>query len=73
LKGEIIVTLGIAGTGPFGRISDLRREISDANYELENFVSKSPRSMVRKRLEKQIKDHRAEIRAILRREKEKKA
>ncbi len=66
------MTLGILGTGPYGRIRVLRREMQDHKYELETFVSRSPRSKKRRRLEGRIADCQSEIRDILRKEKERK-
>jgi len=59
------MTLGIAGTGPYGRIRSLRRQIEDCRYEKNLSVGKAKIN----RLNAEIESYRAEIKQILAREK----
>jgi hypothetical protein len=58
------MTLGVSGTGPYGRISNLRRQIADCKYELKYCVAhqNTPKA---KRLKMLIEKKRTEIRIIL--------
>lgn len=69
------MTTGIYGTGPYGRIRSLRRDIKDFKYELELMA----RGIRRKSKEEEawlrhlIEERRQEIREIQKQEKEKKS
>ncbi len=67
------MTLGIQGTGPYGRIRVLQREISDCKYELRLIAQGMRREIGSKRLNEIILANRAEIRSIKAAQKAKKS
>lgn len=66
------MALGIAGTGPYGRIRSLQQEISGCKYELELIAQGMRRKRSPKKLREIIANNRAEIRKIKIAEKAKK-
>ncbi len=66
------MALGVGGTGPYGRIRTLRREISDYKYELWLISEGMKRQFSKKKLEELISANRAEIRKINKKEKQRK-
>jgi len=58
------MTLGIAGSGPYGRIRHLQEEINACKYELGLIAEGMRRSLGSKRLKEIILADRAEIRTI---------
>jgi len=63
------MTLGIQGTGPYGKIRQLRNNISNCKYELRLIEMGMRRRLGKKKLLEIIATNRAEIKRILSEEK----
>jgi hypothetical protein len=59
-----LMTLGVQGTGPYGKIRSLQHEINDCKYELGLIAEGMRRPLSSKRLNEIIEENRAKIRAI---------
>ena len=65
------MTIGIDGTGPYGRIRNLRTLVSDCKYELRLISEGIKRTRGKRNLEEALDRYRLEIRSILKKTKKK--